>query len=85
MIVDLDGGTTCVRCRTVFNAVPLSAAVQPGWPAGITLVPASALPETERRSDVFWTEDFRPTTCAPCNPAGWVRCRFPERTSFSPD
>ncbi|MUN63745.1 hypothetical protein GMA12_11425 [Kocuria sediminis] len=84
MIVDLEGGMTCIRCRTVFDAVPLSTAVQPGWPAGITLVPASALPVAERRSNVFWTEDSWPTTCALCNPAGWVRCQFPEGSSFSP-
>lgn len=85
MIVDFEGGMTCMQCRTVFDVVPLSIAVQPGWPAGITLVPAGALPMTERHRNVYWTEDSWPTTCARCNPAGWVRCQFPAETSVSPN
>ncbi|MGX5359460.1 hypothetical protein [Kocuria sp. KH4] len=85
MIVDLNNGMTCIRCRTVFDVVLLSTAVQPGWPAGTTLVPAGVLPVTERHRDVLWTEDFWPTTCARCDPAGWVRCRFAAGAASAPD
>ncbi|WP_147017836.1 hypothetical protein [Kocuria turfanensis] len=44
MIVDLESGMTRKHCRTMFDVVPLSTALQPGWPAGTTLVTAGALP-----------------------------------------
>jgi hypothetical protein len=81
MIVDFEGDMTCMQCRKVFDFVPLSTAVQPGWPAGVTLVSAGDIPVTERAQSVFWTEDSWPTTCACCDPWGWVICAFPAGTS----
>lgn len=81
MIVDFEGGMTCLQCRKVFDFVPLSAAVQPGWPAGVTLVSAGDIPITDRVKNVFWAEDSWPTICVFCDPCGWVVCEFPAETT----